>query len=70
MAVIGLALSLTAPGYVPAIFSLFENAGGRLLVAVLFHRMINVFWAPFPIAGVELGLCYLRLNFIYQTSWP
>jgi len=30
---------------------LFENTGGSLLVAVLFHTMSNVSWALFPNAG-------------------
>jgi uncharacterized protein len=30
---------------------LFENAGGSLLVTVLFHTMINLTWALFPVAG-------------------
>ena len=30
---------------------LFENSGSSVLVAVLFHAMINVSWALFPEAG-------------------
>lgn len=43
--------SLSAVALRVIIVWLFENTAGSVLVAVLFHTMINVSWALFPIAG-------------------
>lgn len=43
--------SLSAVALRVIIVWLFENARQSVLVAVLFHTMINVSWALFPIAG-------------------
>jgi uncharacterized protein len=43
--------SLSAVALRIIIVWLFEKTGGNILVAVLFHTMVNVSWALFPIAG-------------------
>jgi uncharacterized protein len=43
--------SLSAVALRIIIIWLFENTGGRMIVAVLFHTMINLSWALFPVAG-------------------
>ena len=43
--------SLSAVALRIVIVWLFENSGGSVLVAVLFHAMINVSWALFPDSG-------------------
>ena len=43
--------SLSAVALRIIIVWLFENTGGSILVAVLFHTMINVSWALFPVSG-------------------
>ncbi len=43
--------SLSAVALRIIIVWLFANTGGSVLVAVLFHTMINVSWALFPTAG-------------------
>lgn len=43
--------SLSAVALRVIIVWLFENTGGSMLVAVLFHTMINVSWALFPVSG-------------------
>ena len=43
--------SLSAVALRIIIVWLFENAGMSILVAVVFHTMINLSWALFPIAG-------------------
>jgi membrane protease YdiL (CAAX protease family) len=45
--------SLSAMALRVVIVWLFENARQSVLVAVLFHTMINVSWALFPIAGSD-----------------
>lgn len=43
--------SLSAIALRVIIVWLFENTGGRVSVAVLFHAMINLSWALFPVSG-------------------
>ena len=43
--------SLSAVALRVIIVWLFENTGGSILIAVLFHTMINLSWALFPVAG-------------------
>lgn len=43
--------SLSAVALRIIIVWLFENTGGSILVAVVFHAMINLSWALFPISG-------------------
>ena len=43
--------SLSAVALRIIIIWLFENTGGSMIVAVLFHAMINLSWALFPVAG-------------------
>jgi uncharacterized protein len=43
--------SLSAVALRIIIVWLFENTGGSMIVAVLFHAMINLSWALFPVAG-------------------
>ncbi len=43
--------SLSAVALRIIIVWLFENTGGTVLVAVVFHAMINLSWALFPISG-------------------
>jgi uncharacterized protein len=43
--------SLSAVALRIIIVWLFENSGGSMLVAVLFHTMINLSWALFPVSG-------------------
>lgn len=43
--------SLSAVALRIIIVWLFENTNGSMLVAILFHTMINVSWAVFPVAG-------------------
>ncbi len=43
--------SLSAVALRIIIVWLFENTGRSILVAVLFHTMINVSWALFPVSG-------------------
>ena len=43
--------SLSAVALRVIIVWLFENSGGSMLVAVLFHTMINVSWSLFPVSG-------------------
>lgn len=43
--------SLSAIALRIIIIWLFENTAGSVLVAVLFHTMINVSWALFPVGG-------------------
>lgn len=67
--------SLSAVALRIIIVWLFENTGGSMIVAVLFHTMINVSWALFPVAGsyydplvtfailaISSGLIAIRLN--------
>lgn len=43
--------SLSAVALRVIIVWLFESTGGSILIAVLFHTMINLSWALFPVAG-------------------
>jgi uncharacterized protein len=43
--------SLSAVALRIIIVWLFENTGGSIMIALLFHTMINLSWALFPVAG-------------------
>ena len=68
--------SLSAVALRIIIVWLFENSGGSMLVAVLFHAMINVSWALFPVSGsfydpfvmfVILGIPSILIAIIWQS---
>ena len=72
--------SLSAVALRIIIVWLFENTGGSMIVAVLFHAMINLSWALFPVAGsyydplvtfiilaIASGLIAIRWK---QKVWP
>ena len=66
--------SLSAVALRIIIVWLFENTGGSILVAVLFHTMINVSWALFPVSGSSydplVTLAILAIpNLLIATSW-
>lgn len=68
--------SLSAVAMRIIIVWLFECSGSSILVAVLFHTMINVSWALFPIAGsyydpfITFVLLAVSAGLIVLLWWP